>query len=202
MSLSCSWCSLCAVSECCSSSRRLSGSLAAGVPGLPAGSARARLHRRLAAAPARRAGERRPGGGGRGRRVRLRSGRGGRCARPGRPRGELAGRGGGQIRCLSLLVGRVACHGPDRTSSPSSAQSRAPALHSPASEGGRSAVPGLGPGPSCPGTRGASRSCRRCPLPRLGRAVCLASAASSAPTQRGGQALRFASLRESCRTRA
>ena len=36
---------------CCSPSRRLSGPLAAGVPGLPAGSARARRHRPLAAAP-------------------------------------------------------------------------------------------------------------------------------------------------------
>jgi hypothetical protein len=124
-------------------------------------------------------------------------GRGGRCAPSRRPRGELIGRGGGQIRGSSLLVVRVACHQPGRTTSPSSVQSRALAGRSPAIAGVRSAVPAPGPGTPCPGRRGATRSSRRYPLPRLGRAVCLPSAASSAPTQRSGQALRFASRRES-----
>ena len=183
----------------CSPSRRLSGSLAAGMLGLPAGSARARRHRRPAAAlHGAPAGAVRGGGPGVG--CDRGPGRGGRCGRSGRLRGELVGRGGGQIRCLSLLVVGVACHRPDRTSSPLSVQSRGPAERSRA--GGRSTVPGLGAGTPCPGTRGESRSSRRCPLPRLGRPVCLPSAASSAPTQRSGQALPFGSLRESCRTRA
>ena len=193
VSSSCSWCLLCAVSECCSPSRRLSGSLAAGVPGLPAGSARAR---RTDRSPPRRKARRQP----------LRRGR-----RPLRPRSSARWsvctveattrrtrrKSGGQLWRSSLLVGRVACHRPDRTSSPSSAQSRAPVGRSPAIAGVRSAVPGPGPGTPCPGRRGATRPSRWCPPPLLGRAVCLPSAASSAPTQRSRQALRFASLRES-----
>jgi hypothetical protein len=198
VSLSCSWCSLCGLGCVV---RRLDACPVHSPPAClacppdrlaPAGTDRSPPRRTARRRPLRRGG------------VRCDCGRrrGGRCARSRRPRDELVGRGGGQIRRSSLLVGRVACHRPGRTTSPSSVPSRAPAGRSPASAGVRSAVPGPGPGTPCPGRRGEPRSSRRYPPPLLRRAVCLPSAASSAPTQRSRQALRFASLGDSGRTRA
>ena len=167
-------------------------------PACRSGGARARpAARRLARARAARRAAGAAGGASRDRGTPARSRLSGRRRRTS---GAL-GRSGGQIRRSSLLVGRGACHRPGRRSTPPSAPSRAPAGRSPAIAGVRSAVLRLGPGTSCP-RRAGGRSSRRCPPPLLGRAVCLPSAASSAPTQRSRQALRFASLRESCRTRA
>ena len=112
------------------------------------------------------------------------------------------GRSGGQIRRSRLLVGRGVCQRPRPTISPSSARSRARAGGSPVIAGVRSAARALGPGTSCPRWGGQARSRRRCRPALLRRAVCLPSAASSAPTQRSCQALPCGSLRESCRTRA
>jgi hypothetical protein len=113
---------------------------------------------------------------------------------------DWATRAGGQVRRARLLRDRGVCHRSSRPSTPPSAASRARQRRA-ATSGARDAVRLLGPGTPRPRRIGGG-SMRRCPPPLLRRAVCLPSAASSPPTARSRQALRFASLRESCRTRA
>ena len=124
VSSSCSWCSLCARPRMrCSPSRRFSGPLAARVPRLPGGSARARRRCALAAPAGSWAACRRVAMG-RASRVETDAERlpspAARRARQaewaGGGQGGLVRRSGGQIRRSSLLVGRGACHRPGRTS--------------------------------------------------------------------------------------
>jgi hypothetical protein len=95
--------------------------------------------------------------------------------------GATAETSGGQIPCLSLLVGRGACPPPSRQRTSPSAASRPPAGRSPAIGRVPCVVLACGRG-SAGRSAGWGRLRRRCrPPPLLARVVCLASAAWSAP---------------------